>query len=414
MKEGIQTTKLIFEEKKASVLFLWLFNLIFFSWDIFYYYFRPYFNGASLNDLRGGLGIWVYLLLVGVLILAIYYIKAGNIYIVKYLYIISFLIIDIMDNLVRYMGSTEHFATGNIVEVLLILFTPIFVNKRYFWTVTIGLIGKDLLLGLILGDLNVLMPVLIYITISALAYILLIRFYSYINSLTKVYDELRQKEKLAVIGQMAAAIGHEIRNPLSSLRGFTQLQQERYPNTNDYYPIMIQEIDRINSIVNDLMYIGKPRVIHFEKASIEEIIAYTLSITQQQAERQGVIVETTMAGPLPPLDCDEKQLKQVFINLIKNAIESMHESGRIKIKVNVLEKTKMSVSIKDEGCGIPDENILNIGEPFFTTKSSGTGLGLMVTNQIIKEHLGELNISSELGKGTRVEVVLPIIHRQRK
>jgi signal transduction histidine kinase len=410
MKDSNKSSKLIFEERKAIILFLWLFNLIFFSWDIFYYYCRPYFNGAALSDSRDGLGLWVYVILVGVLIAAIYYIKVGNIYIVKYLYIISFLIIDIIDNLVRYIGTTEHFATGNIVEVLLVIFSPIFVNKKYFWTVSIGLIGKDLLLGLILQDLNVLPPVLIYITISVLAYVLLIRFYSYINSLTTVYEELRQKEKLAVIGQMAAAIGHEIRNPLSSLRGFTQLQQERYPNTNDYYPIMIQEIDRINSIVNDLMYLGKPRVIYFEKASIEEIIAYTLSITQQQAERQGVTVETIMAGPLPPLDCNEKQLKQVFINLIKNAIESMSQGGRIKIKVNVLEKTKMSVSIQDEGCGISDKNILNIGEPFFTTKTDGTGLGLMVTNQIIKEHLGVLNINSECEKGTRVEVILPIIH----
>jgi signal transduction histidine kinase len=225
-----------------------------------------------------------------------------------------------------------------------------------------------------------------------------------------VYEELRQKEKLAVIGQMAAAIGHEIRNPLSSLKGFTQLQQERYPNTNDFYPIMIQEIDRINSIVNDLMYIGKPRVIKFEKASIEEIIAYTLSITQQQAERQNVTVETIMAGPLPPLDCDEKQLKQVFINLIKNAIEAMPEGGRIEIRVKVIEKHKMSVSIQDEGDGIPAENLLNLGEPFFTTKTDGTGLGLMVTNQIIKDHLGDFNIQSDFGKGTKVEVMLPINH----
>ncbi|WP_026564489.1 ATP-binding protein [Bacillus sp. UNC41MFS5] len=408
MKEGIKNPKLIFEERKAIILFIWLFNFIFFSWDIFYYYFRLYFNGASHREIRGGLGLWMYLILVGVLILAIYYIKVGNIYIVKYLYISSFLIIDIIDNLVRYIGTTEHFATGNIVEVLLILYTPIFVNKRYFWTVSIGLIGKDLLLGLILEDLNVLIPVLIYLTISVLAYILLIRFYSYINSLTTVYDELRQKEKLAVIGQMAAAIGHEIRNPLSSLRGFTQLQQERYPNTNDFYPIMIQEIDRINTIVHDLMYLGKPRVIKFEKASIEEVVAYTLSITQQQAERQGVTVETIMAGPLPPVDCDEKQLKQVFINLIKNAIESMPEGGRIEIRVQVVEKQKMVVSIQDEGDGITEENILNLGEPFFTTKTDGTGLGLMVTNQIIKDHKGELKIESRINKGTRVIVSLPI------
>ena len=140
-----------------------------------------------------------------------------------------------------------------------------------------------------------------------------------------------------------------------------------------------------------------------KKLSIEEIIAYTLSITQQQAERQEVIVETIMAGPLPPLDCDEKQLKQVFINLIKNAIEAMPEGGRIEIRVKVLEKHKMSVSIQDEGGGIADENILNLGEPFFTTKKDGTGLGLMVTNQIIKDHLGEFKIQSTIDKGTRVE-----------
>ena len=90
----------------------------------------------------------------------------------------------------------------------------------------------------------------------------------------------------------------------------------------------------------------------FEKASIEEIIAYTLSITQQQAEKQDVSVETTMAGPLPPMDCDSKQLKQVFINLIKNAIESMPNGGKIKIKVKVIEGNKMCISIQDEGCGI--------------------------------------------------------------
>ena len=120
----------------------------------------------------------------------------------------------------------------------------------------IGMIWKYVILGGIM-DTRVIFPIIVYFILSVIAFILLRRFNSYINSLTSVHVELRQKEKLAVIGQMAAAIGHEIRNPLSSLKGFTQLQQERYPNTNDFYPIMIQEIDRINSIVNDLMYTWK-------------------------------------------------------------------------------------------------------------------------------------------------------------
>jgi signal transduction histidine kinase len=96
--------------------------------------------------------------------------------------------------------------------------------------------------------------------------------------------------------------------------------------------------------------------------------------------------------------------------LIKNAIEAMPEGGRIEIRVKVIEKHKMSVSIQDEGDGIPAENLLNLGEPFFTTKTDGTGLGLMVTNQIIKDHLGDFNIQSDFGKGTKVEVMLPINH----
>lgn len=413
MKEGIKNPKLIFEERKAIILFLWLFNLMYYSYEIFILFILPKLNNeeSRFATNEAGLGIWLYILVFVMLPVGIYFIKRENPYIVKFIYIYSYLAIDIFDTFMKYWGTTKSYASGNIVELLFILFCPIFVNKKYFWVVSLGMIGKELLIGLILQDLHVLFPTVIFIILSVIAYILVIRFNSYINSLTTVYEELRQKEKLAVMGQMAAAIGHEIRNPLSSLKGFTQLQQERYPNTNDFYPIMIQEIDRINSIVNDLMYLGKPRSIHFEKARIEEIIAYTLSITQQQAESQKVAVETIIAGPLPPLDCDEKQLKQVFINLIKNAIESMPEGGRIRIQVKVIEKHKMFISIQDEGSGIDEKNIHNVGEPYFTTKKDGTGLGLMVTNQIINEHLGEFNIYSNLEKGTKVDVVLPIFHR---
>ncbi|MEH7417837.1 ATP-binding protein [Neobacillus drentensis] len=410
MKKGSNNLRLFAEEKKAVILFLCLFNLLFYVWDVYYYYIRLYIGG-NVEVSRDGLGISLYFLMLLPLFSAIYLQKKGKIFLIKYLYLTAFLVIDIIDNLIRYIGTNLHFATGNIVEVLCILFAPIFVNKKYFWFTAIGIIGKYILLGLILQDSNVVLPIFLYLILSAIAFTVLVRFYSYIHSLTDVYEELKKKEKLAVIGQMAAAIGHEIRNPLAALKGFTQFQQENYPNPNNYFPIMIEEIDRINTIVDDLMYLGKPKKIKFEKASIEEIIAYTLSITQQLAERQGVTVETIIAGPLPPLDCDEKQLKQVFINLIKNAIESMPNGGSIQIHVNVnviQNQQKLSISIQDKGMGIADENILNLGEPFFTTKKDGTGLGLMVTKQIIKDHSGEIKIESLIKKGTKVNVILPI------
>ncbi|WHY87403.1 ATP-binding protein [Neobacillus novalis] len=409
MKESNNSHKLIFEEKKAIKLFLWLFYVFFISFDFLWYYILPNFSKFGEKEFREeGLGNWIYILVFGLLPVSVYLIRKGKPYHVKYIILISYIFIDLIDNFIRYFGTSLKFASGNVVEILFIFFSPIFVNRKYFWAASLGIIGKYLFIGIVLQNPEVLPPAFVIAVIAAIAFIILIRFYSYINSLTEVHEDLRQKEKLAVIGQMAAAIGHEIRNPLSSLKGFTQLQQERDPNSNEYYPIMIQEIDRINSIVDDLMYLGKPKEIKFEKDSIEEIIAYTLSITQQQAERQGVTVVTLIAGPLPPIDCDEKQLKQVFINLIKNAIESMSNGGEIRVHVKVHEQKKMLIEIQDEGCGIEDEDILNLGEPFYTTKKDGTGLGLMVTNQIIQDHHGKLKIESTLGKGTQVNVTLPI------
>jgi signal transduction histidine kinase len=409
MKVSPTSPRLISEETKTVKFFLILFYTFFFAYDLFNYYLMPiYTKEGTIGLSNNGLGLWFHIAVIGLLPIALYFMKKGNPYIVKYIYLFSYATIETLNSLAIFYDSNKPYGSGNIVELLFIFFSPIFVNKKYFWTASLFMIGKYVIIGGILQESHVLFPIIIFLILSVVAYFLLTSFTSYISALTSVHLELRQKEKLAVIGQMAAAIGHEIRNPLSSLKGFTQLQQERYPNTNDFYPIMIQEIDRINYIVNDLMTLGKPKALQFSKASIEEIITYTLSITQQMSERQGVSIETTMAGPLPPIDSDGKQLKQVFINLIKNAIESMHDGGKIEIKVKVVADNKMEISIQDEGYGIEDQNIINLGEPFYTTKKDGTGLGLMVTNQIIGDHKGDFTIESSLGKGTKVVVTLPI------
>ncbi|WP_251554197.1 ATP-binding protein [Neobacillus muris] len=409
MKEGVNSPRLIFEEKKAIKLFLWLFYICFISYEVFWYFVLPNFTDYGGSQFPGnGLGFWFYFGVLCILPVSIFLYLKGNPYIIKYFVLASYVIFDVVDNLVKYLGSDRQFASGNIVELLFLFISPIFVNKKYFWTVTFCIVGKYLFLGIILNDPNVLSPIAIIVILLVLAYIFLTRFYSYINSLTLVHEELRHKEKLAVMGQMAMAIGHEIRNPISSLKGFLQLQQENHPNTNEYYPIMIQEIDRINNIVNDLMYIGKPRKIKFEKASIKEIIGYTVALTNQQAINQGIIIETEFKEAIPMIDCDESQLKQVLINLIKNAIEAMPDGGTIKIRAMIISSSELQITINDEGYGISNEALTNLGEPFYSTKKEGTGLGLMVTNQIIKEHRGEITFKSNLGIGTMVTIILPI------
>jgi signal transduction histidine kinase len=403
------STKLILEEQKAIKLFLWLFYIMYFSFDVFYFYIYPtYAKSGKVGIPKEGFGIWIYPLILGLLVPIFYYYKKKSPYVCKYILVVGYVIIDTTNVFIINFGTTKPFETGSIVEILFFLFSPIFVNKKYFWWASSLVIGKYVFLGLVLQNFQYIFPIAIYLIIFSISSVILIRFYSYINSLTKVHNELRQKEKLAIIGQMAAAIGHEIRNPLASLKGFTQLQQERSPNTNEFYPIMIQEIDRINIIVNDLMYLGKPKTIQFEKENIEEIIAYTLSIMKQQARNQGVNVETTLEGTLPSIDCDGKQLKQVFINLIKNAIEAMPDGGNLKINLKPAQKNNLIITIQDEGCGIDNCEVLNLGEPFYTTKKDGTGLGLMVSKNIINDHKGEINIQSKIGEGTKVEVILPI------
>ncbi|MGJ7911797.1 ATP-binding protein [Neobacillus sp. LXY-1] len=409
MKDGSNNPKLIFEEKKAVKLYLWLFYTFFIAYEILWYFILPNFTSYHKKDFPGaGLGYWYYILILSLLPISLYFLKKGNPYIVKYILFIGFSLIDVLNSLLNYMGTPQNFTSGNIVELLFVFFTPVFINKRFFWTVTLGSIGKYAIIGIVLHQSDVLSPVGIFVVLAIIASILLIRFNSYIHTLTDVYEELKQKEKLAVIGQMNTAIGHEIRNPISSLRGFIQLQKESYPNSNDYYSIMIQEVDRINLILNDLMFIGKPRALKIENANIDEIISYTISITKQQAKIHGITIDKNVPETILTIACDVNQMKQVFINLIKNAIESMSHSGIIKIMSKKMDDTKIMVTIEDEGCGISSDTLSILGTPFYSTKKDGTGLGLMITNQIIKDHNGTLKFDSTIGKGTKVEIMLPI------
>jgi signal transduction histidine kinase len=187
---------------------------------------------------------------------------------------------------------------------------------------------------------------------------------------------------------------------------------ERHPEDRGRYQIMIEEIDRINLIADDLMFLSKPRQPMFEKVDLNSLISYVISIMKEQASNQNIQFETKDLANIPKVECDEKLMKQVFINLVKNAIESMPNGGAISISARMLHGQQVLIRVKDEGCGIVAENIGRIGDPFYTTKSDGTGLGLMVTNQIIEEHDGSIAFDSEVGKGTAVKVTIPLIQKK--
>lgn len=219
-------------------------------------------------------------------------------------------------------------------------------------------------------------------------------------------ESVAQTDKLSLAGVLAAGIAHEIRNPLTSLRGFIQLQREQQPL---YSRIMLEEIDRINAIVSELLLLAKPKAAVYEAKRIDRLLEETLTLLRAQALLVGIELTSSVDEDASRAEvlCDENKLKQVFINLVKNGMEATANGGAIHIHL-IREEEWVVVSVSDEGCGMPAELLKSVGTPFLSTKEGGTGLGLMVCGSIVQEHKGTIRYRSEVGKGTSVEVRLPV------
>lgn len=215
-------------------------------------------------------------------------------------------------------------------------------------------------------------------------------------------------EKLSVIGQLAAAVAHEIRNPLTSLKGFVQLMQVTKKADDKHLGIMLSEIERINLISGEMLILGKQQDILFGKEEVNDTIKQVIVLMEAQANLDNVEIDfaPSQDGPMF-VNADQNQLKQVLINIIKNGVEAIDDHGFVKV---VTEKTETQALIKvqDSGAGMDQERIDRLGEPFYSTKEKGTGLGLAVCKKIIERHQGEITYESEKGKGTTVTITLPL------
>ncbi|WP_052947705.1 PAS domain-containing sensor histidine kinase [Aneurinibacillus tyrosinisolvens] len=223
-------------------------------------------------------------------------------------------------------------------------------------------------------------------------------------------EALRKADTLSIAGKLAAGVAHEVRNPLTVLKGFLQLYKEKEKDGAAYLDIMLSEVDRIEFIITEFLMLAKPHLITFKQNSIQEIVQRTITLFETQAIMERVEIVSHFASDLPLIECEENQLKQVFINILKNALESMKEGGRILVEVEKPDASSVLIRFTDEGCGIPEEKLVKLGEPFYTTKEKGTGLGLMVSYNIIKNHKGKINVKSKMEKGTCFEVILPVVN----
>ncbi|REE81505.1 PAS/PAC sensor signal transduction histidine kinase [Paenibacillus taihuensis] len=235
-----------------------------------------------------------------------------------------------------------------------------------------------------------------------------------ITELKRTEELLRTSDKLAVVGQLAAGIAHEIRNPLTTIKGFISLLNSQTTEKNNWYlDVMRGEIEQMEWITSQFMSVAKPQSMSYKLHRMELVLAQVASLLYPLALMNNVQIHLETEADVPDVECDENQLIQLFINVVKNAIEAMSAGGQIEIIITQRDERHVSIRVTDHGCGIPADRIARLGEPFYSMKEKGTGLGLMICYKIVKEHGGKISIESELGLGTTVDVVLPFKGRAR-
>lgn len=235
-----------------------------------------------------------------------------------------------------------------------------------------------------------------------------------VTKYNKAQDLLKKAEKLNVVGELAAGIAHEIRNPLTSLKGFVQLLRPSLTDKRAYTDVMLSELERIEQIVTELLLLAKPQPVQFEKKELRALLEHVCTLLNTKAIMSNIEISLNYQCEMEKIYCEENQLKQVLINLLKNAIEAMPDGGHIRLEAENANQDEIMIRLIDHGSGIPEESLEKLGEPFYTTKEQGTGLGLMISSKIIREHGGTMKFKSKEGEGTTVEIQLPVMPKVSK
>lgn len=227
-------------------------------------------------------------------------------------------------------------------------------------------------------------------------------------------EKVKRSEKLAAIGELAASVAHEIRNPLSSIRGFAQFLCHALKDRakeKEYAEIMVIEVDRINRVVTDLLTFARPMKAELAPTDVTDIIEHSVRLVQEEAQSRRVKIQMNISN-LTKLPLDQSQISQALLNLLLNAIQALDSEGLVEIgAVLNTSESRLHLWVEDDGPGIARDKIKRIFEPFYTTKEKGTGLGLAIVNKIVENHNGEINVISPLpgmAQGCRFSIFIPI------
>jgi signal transduction histidine kinase len=231
----------------------------------------------------------------------------------------------------------------------------------------------------------------------------------------KMEERIQRSSRLAALGQLTQRLVHEIRNPLSAMDINIQLLQERRdegsedPETGRYLEIISTEIKRLNEVLRNAQLFSKPAPPDLESVDLHQIIRQVLFLIKEEAGRKEIELVDKLQAEESEVQADTDQMKQVFINLLKNSIEAMTEGGKLEVlSRNDGTGTIIGVELVDTGSGIPMAKLHRVFDPYFTTKKKGTGLGLSIVHNILTQHGGSIDVSSWLGEGTIFRIILPL------
>lgn len=220
-------------------------------------------------------------------------------------------------------------------------------------------------------------------------------------------EEVFRSERLRAVGELAAGMAHEIRNPLTAIRGFLQLSRGQSFNIAPWYEVIMSEVTRVTDLTGEFLQFSKPQAHHMKPEKLAHCLERVMSLTESDAASRGHRITLHVRDESVCVNMDRDKIVQVLINLIRNAFEAMSDPGEVHIDM-IQEGDNALISIADTGSGIPERSLTAIFNPFFTTKEEGTGLGLALCQKIAQDHNGSISVSSEMGEGSTFTLCLPV------
>lgn len=233
-----------------------------------------------------------------------------------------------------------------------------------------------------------------------------------VTELKALEKEMRQNERLAAVGRMAAGVAHEVRNPLSSVKGLALLLKDKFADTSresEMATLLVREVERMNRTISELLSFARPATLDLAPVGLDELLRQSVRLIEADAASDAIVTTIDIEEGLPPVMADRDRLNQVIINIMLNAVQSMEQGGELRVGCRaVAGGDVIEVTIADTGCGMDRETLEQVFYPYFTTRKGGTGIGLAISQKIISDHGGTIRMESTPGQGTVVTIELPL------